>query len=167
MFPSTLTGAGSLPYQGLPHPVRSALRVSYPLSGLLLPEPLNHISGSSILGIIPFRVFFPSKSRVFLKTFCSLAVRPTALSAGRRPRLQSFAPFEELDSRQCCYTAERAYTLLGSPSLRLISSSPVKLLRVHFSFVLPTDTPKGLKSGTLEFFCQKCVATVYTVAQPL
>jgi hypothetical protein len=33
-----------------------------PLSGLLLPGPLSHVSGPSVLGVFPFRALLPLKS---------------------------------------------------------------------------------------------------------
>jgi hypothetical protein len=42
---------------GLPHPVRSALRVSHPLDGLLLDELPGLVSCRSAHGVPPFRAF--------------------------------------------------------------------------------------------------------------
>jgi hypothetical protein len=61
----------------LPRPVRSAFRVwVYPLSGFLLPTPLNHFSGPSVPGILSFRVLLPQTSHPSLEVRCSLTLYP-------------------------------------------------------------------------------------------
>jgi len=55
-FSTCLTSSPrSLP--GLPHPVRSAFRVSHPLDGLLLDDPTGLVSCRSAHGVPPFRAF--------------------------------------------------------------------------------------------------------------
>jgi hypothetical protein len=56
----------------------------YPLSGFLLPHPLDRFSDPSVLGVHPFRVFLPSKSQVSLETLCSPALSPTEPGLGSR-----------------------------------------------------------------------------------
>ena len=59
----------------MPRPVRSAFRVwVHPLSGFLLPTPLNRFSGPSVLGILSFRVLLPQPSHPSLEVRCSLAL---------------------------------------------------------------------------------------------
>lgn len=61
----------------MPRPVRSAFRVwVHPLSGFLLPTPLNRFSGSSVPGILSFRVLLPQPSHPSLEVRCSLALYP-------------------------------------------------------------------------------------------
>lgn len=69
----------------------------YPLNGLLLPEPLNHFSGSSVHGISPSESCSLRKAVSPLGALCSLALRRARF--GRSPsqlaRLQSFEPSAE------------------------------------------------------------------------
>jgi hypothetical protein len=103
LFPSTLSGIGSPPNQGLPHPVRSAFRVSYPLSGLLLPKPLNHLSGPSVLGICPSEFFSLQRAVPLSRPSALLPFfrRASWFTVAHRPRLQSVVPFEEAYSTHC------------------------------------------------------------------
>lgn len=91
-LPSAHARMGSLPYRGLPRPVRAACRVWVdPLSGFLLPSPLDRFSDPSALGIHSFRVFLPAPSRTSLEATCSLALRPATCDCrffGRAARLQ-------------------------------------------------------------------------------
>jgi hypothetical protein len=80
----------------LPHPVRSAFRVSDPLSGLLLPRPLSHLSGPSALGFHPSEFFSLQRAPPLSRLFALLpfaADHPAVMF--RQAELQSFAPFEE------------------------------------------------------------------------
>jgi hypothetical protein len=87
----------------------------YPLSGFLLPKPLDHFSDPSVPGILPFRVFLPSKSGSSLEASFSLAVFLAHLNRVvlNQPRLQSFVPFEEPFLQERCYTNLEDVTLLG------------------------------------------------------
>jgi hypothetical protein len=87
----------------------------YPLSGLLLPKPLDRFSDPSVPGIPPFRVFLPSKSVSSLEASCSLAVFLVPLNEVvlNQPRLQSFVPFEEPFLQERFYTNLEDVTLLG------------------------------------------------------
>lgn len=136
--PSTLSRTGSLLNQGLPRPVRCAFRVSIPLSGLLLPEPVNHVSGPSVLGVFPFRVLFPLKSwslsrGASLLVFGSFAPGRECVS---KPRLQGFIPFKEQCSENRYCTEDRTYTLLGFASLRFSPSDPASPFRLFSSSAL-------------------------------
>jgi hypothetical protein len=80
----------------LPHPVRSACRVSDPLSGLLLPEPLSHLSGPSVRGFHPSEFFSLQRAPPLSRLFALLPLAAGHLAVMSRPvELQSFAPFEE------------------------------------------------------------------------
>jgi hypothetical protein len=117
-----------------------AFRVSYPLSGLLLRKPLNHVSGSSVRGVHLFRVFLPSKSRIPLRIPFALMPFHHKVSDRKtsQPRLQSLYPFEEPYSLASCYAGVGAHTLLRFPSLRhplvpalFFKRAPSSALSVH------------------------------------
>jgi hypothetical protein len=157
--PSTLSRTGSLLSQGLPHPVCCAFRVSIPLSGLLLPEPVNPVSGPSVLGVFPFRVLFPLKSWSLSRGASLLALG--SLAPGRectfKLRLQGFVPFKERCSENRYCTESRTDTLLGFASLRLSPSDPASPFRLFSSLALSVHCPEDddNKPGALEYFCRR------------
>ena len=106
----------------------------YPLSGLLLPGPLSHVSGSSVLGVCPFRVLLPLKCWSLFRGASSLAL----WLFQTRPRCAKKAWTSELCSLQRAVffsfwycTKTRAVTLLGfciseafsPPTLQAVSGS--------------------------------------------
>ena len=92
-----LPDIGSPLLGGLPHLSRCAFRVSYPLSGLLLPKPLSHLSGPSAPGIRPSEFCSLQRSVPLSRSPALLPfTRWDPLSPNNHVvRLQSFHPFEE------------------------------------------------------------------------
>lgn len=148
-FPSTHTRFRSPLSRGLPCPVGSAFRVFvYPLSGLLLQNPLSHFSDPSVLGIFSFRVFLPSKSRTSLEALALLPFSPQPATAdffGRAARLQSvglqsFSPFEEPCSPGPLLHDLREPVLSWSSRLWGFPLRPFLARQSHSSFALSVAT---------------------------
>jgi hypothetical protein len=118
--PSTLTGTRSLRLPGFASPRTLRFQGFYPLNAFLLLEPLNRVSGPSVLGVNLFRVFFPSKSRTSFEALCS-----PALFLSRRSRsnenstdFRALLPLKSATRRPSFYMDRGATTLLRFPSLR-------------------------------------------------
>lgn len=114
----------------------------YPLSGFLLPVLGIHLSGPSVLGVIPFRVLFPLPSWTPFQGLCSLALSPAA-SGLDRETVRTSEPF----SRQRACLALPVVTPVtesllswGSTSLRLNSSDPADRRRLLFCTLDPCLT---------------------------
>lgn len=103
---------GSPHNRGLPHPVGYAFRVSYPLSGLLLPKPLSYVSSPSVLGVHLSRVLLPSKSASPLGVDSSLALLPACF--GRTTDKARTSEFSLLKSGA---RSNRFYTSVGASTL--------------------------------------------------
>lgn len=73
-FPSASLRRGSPLYPGLPHPARSALEVSHPRSGLLLPRPPGFVSPRFRSWDFPFRAFPSGRAGTPLGALSPLAV---------------------------------------------------------------------------------------------
>jgi hypothetical protein len=152
--PLTLTGAWSPLIQGLP-PLYVALSgFDYPLSGFLLQVLGIHLSGPSVLGVFPFRAFFPLPSRTPSQGLCSLDLFPFASGHDR----ERAWPSEPLSRQRACLAlpaiTQTTESLLswGSPSLRLHSFDPADRRRLLFCTLGPC---RRHQHGALEFFCQK------------
>lgn len=114
----------------MPRPVRSAFRVwVHPLSGLLLPTPLNRFSGPSVLGILSFRVFLPQTSHPSLEVRCSLALYP-CLCCRSKNGTSSNGWTSELFSRlRAAFAGAVVTQLSGTLTLLELPTSEVFLTR--------------------------------------
>jgi len=140
----------------------------YPLSGLLLPKPLNPFSDSSVPGIPPSRAFLPSKSRSPLEDSLlswRWIERKNQKVVSFCPRLQSFAPFEEASSLVFYDEVTRRYSPGLSHLWGFLPSGP------GISFKLPpllhfSVSVKHRDMGALESFCQKIGLTSERPSNP-
>jgi hypothetical protein len=138
-FPSTLSGNGSLRVQGLPHPVGSAFRVFvYPLSGLLLPNPLAPFFRPKRSWDFPLQSFVPLAEPYFSRSplLSCPSAHPMRPCISMEPGLQSLAPCQEPCSRASHYTQLGADPLLGFPDSGVFLFSDPGLFRDSPSFAL-------------------------------
>lgn len=98
----------------------------HPLGGFLLPDPLDHISGPSAHGVIPFRVFLPAEEPCFSRSLIALLslawhrLRRTDVTRNFRALL----PPPEPRSQTTRLTPSGAVPLLGFSSWRLSPPRP-------------------------------------------
>jgi hypothetical protein len=144
-LPSTHSGVGSPLGQGLPRPVRSAFRVSYPLSGFLLPKPLNLLSGPSVPGIRPSEFFSLQRSVPLSRPFALLPF-PDGAQFVLQPASYDFRALFPLKSRSLAYgfyANARVFTLLGFSISGAFSLLTLRLLRAASSSVLSRSNTNG------------------------
>jgi hypothetical protein len=129
--------------QGLPRPVGSAFRVSvYPLSGFLLPNPLEPFFRPKRSWDFPLQSFAPFEEPYFFRSpllSCPFAhqIRPCITMVRG---LQSVTPFKEPYPRISLYTKPGATTLLGFPSSGVFHPSDPGLSRDSPSSALSLTT---------------------------
>jgi hypothetical protein len=145
--PAACVSAGSPLALGLPHPARSAHRVSHPRSGLLLPAPLGLVSSRNAPGILPSELSLPEEpctSRCLLPSCCSPAPVSMARSASIIQsrvgwccwrQLQGFAPFRSPFTRARGLAGREVGALLGFSSPGISPSWLLPLHRVSGAFL--------------------------------
>jgi hypothetical protein len=82
-LPFSVYGTGSPLFPGVPSPARSALRVSRPRSGLLLPVPFGFVSPRNAPGILPSEPSLPEEP------YASRRLSPRAVTLRLYPWLQT------------------------------------------------------------------------------
>src|SRR5262249_5361101 len=139
-------------HPGLPHPARSALRVSHPPSGFLLPYPPGFVSPRNAPGILPSEPSLPKEPERLSAPFALLLLplSPAHGSERRRP------------TSGLCSLSESVHTGLGvsqargrcSPGISPLqgfpspdSAAPLSGPLLSWGSPEPTRRPKFLHPG--------------------
>ena len=124
----------------------------YPLSGLLLPKPLNHLSGSSVPGVNPSELFslqraVPLSRPPALLPFC-WPLQPKLNHASRGSR--ALFPLKSRDRRSTCLVNTGALALLGfriSEAFSLLTLSAPSSRRLFCTFYFVTSNKVRCSRG--------------------
>lgn len=110
----------------------------HPLGVLLLPDPLDRVSGPSAHGVLPFRVLLPPEEpHLFRGLGALLSLTGNRIRrSDRQPRLQSFAPFGRAVLAARAINADRRRSSPGVCISEAFSLASLLPLRVNSSFAL-------------------------------
>jgi hypothetical protein len=160
--PFSVSSARSPLNPGLPHPARSALRVSHPLSGFLLPAPPRLFSSWNAPGIRPSELSPPVEPYASRRPYPPAVLSCAFIHGWRRRLCQIPGSAESLEAASgCCSLPELVHFYKGfsfvegrcSPGLLLFRGFPLLVVPLSFESgsslnVPPTPPPTPQPRGT-------------------